>query len=176
MRQRVPQRADRTGRPRRFCAASAGHELSAMFDIAHGASLSAVWGQWARYVYQNRIERFVRFAKNVWNITEGSDERSPWRAFRPQWITSNPLACRPASAKPPRSACRAEGGAARPDRPLHLPWRAYHRYVPGAGRRRHLQHLSGGQRLKPVWRRPRCGKAAAGFLSLFMNCLVSVCP
>ena len=45
-----------------------------MFDIAHGASLSAVWGQWARYVYQNRIERFVRFAKNVWNITEGSDE------------------------------------------------------------------------------------------------------
>ena len=57
-----------------FAPHQLGHELSAMFDIAHGASLSAVWGQWARYVYQNRIERFVRFAKNVWNITEGSDE------------------------------------------------------------------------------------------------------
>lgn len=57
-----------------FAPHQLGHGLSAMFDIAHGASLSAVWGQWARYVYQNRIERFVRFAKNVWNITEGSDE------------------------------------------------------------------------------------------------------
>ena len=57
-----------------FAPHQLGHELSARFDSAHGATLSAVWGQWARYVYQNRIERFVRFAKNVWNITEGSDE------------------------------------------------------------------------------------------------------
>lgn len=41
------------------------HELGGMFDVAHGAGLSAVWGSWARYVYKNRPDRFAQFAKNV---------------------------------------------------------------------------------------------------------------
>lgn len=45
-----------------------GHELSAMFDVAHGASLTAVWGAWARYVYKEEPERFARFAKTVFDI------------------------------------------------------------------------------------------------------------
>lgn len=49
-----------------------GHELSAKFDVAHGASLSAVWGSWAKYCYLAKPERFVRFAKKVWGI-EGSN-------------------------------------------------------------------------------------------------------
>ena len=47
-----------------------GHELSARFDIAHGASLSAVWGAWAKYVRPQKPERFAQFAKNVWGIEE----------------------------------------------------------------------------------------------------------
>lgn len=45
-----------------------GHELSAMFDVAHGASLTAVWGAWARYVYKEEPERFARFANKVFDI------------------------------------------------------------------------------------------------------------
>lgn len=45
------------------------HELSAMFDVAHGAGLAAVWGSWARYVYRENISRFVRFAVNVMGVT-----------------------------------------------------------------------------------------------------------
>lgn len=45
------------------------HELSAMFDVAHGAGLAALWGSWARYVYQENISRFVRFAVNVMGVT-----------------------------------------------------------------------------------------------------------
>lgn len=41
------------------------HELGAMYDVTHGAGLTAVWGSWARYVYQNCLNRFVRFATNV---------------------------------------------------------------------------------------------------------------
>ncbi len=26
------------------------HELGGMFDVTHGAGLSAIWGSWARYV------------------------------------------------------------------------------------------------------------------------------
>lgn len=44
------------------------HELSGMFDVAHGAGLAAVWGSWARYVYQENAERFAQLAVNVFNI------------------------------------------------------------------------------------------------------------
>jgi alcohol dehydrogenase YqhD (iron-dependent ADH family) len=51
-----------------------GHELSGKFDVAHGASLSAVWGSWAKYCYAVKPERFARFANKVWSIDKGSTE------------------------------------------------------------------------------------------------------
>ena len=44
------------------------HELSALFDVAHGAGLAALWGSWARYVFKENISRFVRFAVNVMGL------------------------------------------------------------------------------------------------------------
>ena len=44
------------------------HELSAMFDVTHGAGLAAVWPSWARYVMKEDIKRFVQFAVNVWDV------------------------------------------------------------------------------------------------------------
>jgi len=44
------------------------HELSGMFDVAHGAGLAAVWGSWARYVYKHDIPRFAKFAVNVMGV------------------------------------------------------------------------------------------------------------
>ena len=44
------------------------HELSALFDVAHGAGLAALWGSWARYVFKDNISRFVRFAVNVMGL------------------------------------------------------------------------------------------------------------
>ena len=44
------------------------HELSALFDVAHGAGLAALWGSWARYTYRENVSRFVRFAVNVMGI------------------------------------------------------------------------------------------------------------
>ena len=57
-----------------FAPHQLGHELSGMFNIAHGASLATVWGHWARYVFRTKVSRFARYAQNVWNITQGSDE------------------------------------------------------------------------------------------------------
>lgn len=45
------------------------HELSGMFDVTHGAGLSALWPSWARYVYKENVSRFVRFAVNVMGVT-----------------------------------------------------------------------------------------------------------
>ena len=44
------------------------HELSAMFDVTHGAGLAALWPSWARYVYKENVSRFVRFAVNVMGV------------------------------------------------------------------------------------------------------------
>ena len=44
------------------------HELSALYDVAHGAGLAAMWGSWARYVMGENISRFVRFAVNVMGV------------------------------------------------------------------------------------------------------------
>ncbi|NLH46740.1 MAG: iron-containing alcohol dehydrogenase [Acholeplasmataceae bacterium] len=50
------------------------HELGGMFDIAHGAGLAAVWGSWARYVYQENPARFAQFAVNVLNVPNHFDD------------------------------------------------------------------------------------------------------
>ncbi|MBQ9656983.1 MAG: iron-containing alcohol dehydrogenase [Prevotella sp.] len=44
------------------------HELSAMFDVTHGAGLAAVWPSWARYTMHRNLRRFVRFAVNVMDV------------------------------------------------------------------------------------------------------------
>lgn len=51
------------------------HELGALFDVAHGAGLAAVWGSWARYVYRDCLPRFKKFATNVMGVEDiGTDE------------------------------------------------------------------------------------------------------
>ena len=56
------------GRGKDFCVHKFGHALSAKFDVAHGASLTTIWGHWANYVYENDLERFKHYAKTVWGI------------------------------------------------------------------------------------------------------------
>ncbi len=51
------------------------HELGGLYDVAHGAGLAAVWGTWARYVYENAPERFRKLSVRVLGIEDqGSDE------------------------------------------------------------------------------------------------------
>ena len=58
------------------------HEMGGMFDVAHGAGLAAIWGSWARYVYQNCLPRFVRFARNVMGVEANlSDEETALRGI-----------------------------------------------------------------------------------------------
>ena len=51
-----------------------GHELSAKYDVAHGASLSAVWESWAKYVCPEEPERFAKYARDVWGVEETDTE------------------------------------------------------------------------------------------------------
>lgn len=44
------------------------HELSAIYDVAHGAGLSVVTPAWMKYVYKENIDMFVQFAVNVMGV------------------------------------------------------------------------------------------------------------
>ncbi len=64
------------GRPKDFACHKLGHEIGGMFDEAHGATLSAVWGSWARYVYRLDVDRFAHYGERVWNIKNENKEEA----------------------------------------------------------------------------------------------------
>lgn len=45
------------------------HEISAIYDIPHGAGLAIVFPNWMKYVYSERPERFAQYAVRVWGIS-----------------------------------------------------------------------------------------------------------
>lgn len=64
-----------------FAPHQLGHELSARFDVSHGASLSAVWGSWAAFCLPQNFARFARFGREVWGIRETDDRATAQAAI-----------------------------------------------------------------------------------------------
>ena len=46
------------------------HQLGAYTDCAHGMGLAAISIPYYRHIYSYGLDKFVRFAKNVWNVSE----------------------------------------------------------------------------------------------------------
>ena len=44
------------------------HEISAIYDIAHGAGLAVVFPAWIEYNLKRDLPRFARFAEEVWGV------------------------------------------------------------------------------------------------------------
>ncbi|HAK46264.1 MAG TPA: NADH-dependent alcohol dehydrogenase [Spirochaeta sp.] len=53
------------------------HELSGMFDIAHGAGLAIIIPAWMKYVYKHDVELFAQFAERVFFVER--DYVNPWK-------------------------------------------------------------------------------------------------
>lgn len=50
------------------------HELSAFYDLTHGAGLAIVTPQWMRHVLnEETVDRFVQYGKEVWGLEEQAD-------------------------------------------------------------------------------------------------------
>ena len=56
------------GREQDWASHGIEHELSALYDVAHGAGLATVLPAWMLYVYKHDLARFVRFATEVFGI------------------------------------------------------------------------------------------------------------
>lgn len=50
------------------------HELSGIFDVAHGAGLAAIWSTWAKYVLSENPKRFARLAINVAGVENNASD------------------------------------------------------------------------------------------------------
>ena len=61
------------GRTMEFSVHQLGHELGGRFNVAHGASLTTMWGSWARYCLGVNPARFARYARKVWGVNECDD-------------------------------------------------------------------------------------------------------
>lgn len=56
------------GREQDWACHDMEHELSAIYDIAHGAGLAILTPAWMQYVYKTNINMFVQFAVNVMGV------------------------------------------------------------------------------------------------------------
>lgn len=52
------------------------HELSALYDVAHGAGLAVMFPAWMKYVYQENLDLFVQFATRVWGVKDTGDKKA----------------------------------------------------------------------------------------------------
>jgi alcohol dehydrogenase len=57
-----------TGRLADWGSHNIEHEISGIYDVAHGAGLAVVFPAWMKYVYQEDIHRFIQFAVRVWDV------------------------------------------------------------------------------------------------------------
>ncbi len=63
------------GRDQDWASHDMEHELSAVYDCAHGAGLAVVFPAWMTYVYRHDINRFADLAVRVWGCD--MDNRNP---------------------------------------------------------------------------------------------------
>lgn len=54
------------GRDQDWSSHNMEHELSGLYDVAHGAGLAVMFPAWMKYVMHHDIQRFAQFAVRVW--------------------------------------------------------------------------------------------------------------
>ena len=57
-----------TGRVGDWASHDIEHEISGIYDIAHGAGLAVVFPAWMKYVWKQDVNRFVQWSIRVWNV------------------------------------------------------------------------------------------------------------
>ncbi len=62
-----------TGRVEDWSSHFIEHELSAVYDVAHGAGLAVVVPAWMRYVAERNVGRVAQFARRVMDVTAADD-------------------------------------------------------------------------------------------------------
>ncbi|AOY75284.1 iron-containing alcohol dehydrogenase [Clostridium formicaceticum] len=62
-----------TGRVGDWASHKIEHEVSGIYDVAHGAGLAVILPAWMKYVYKHDINQFAQFAVRVWGVAEDEE-------------------------------------------------------------------------------------------------------
>lgn len=73
------------GREQDWASHAIEHELSAKFDISHGAGLAVVFPAWMKYVYKHDVQRFAQFAVRVFDVD--------YDYLEPEWTARQGIKC-----------------------------------------------------------------------------------
>lgn len=57
-----------TGRIGDWASHDIEHEISGIYDVAHGAGLAVVFPAWMKFTHHHDLNRFVQWAVRVWNV------------------------------------------------------------------------------------------------------------
>jgi alcohol dehydrogenase len=57
-----------TGRTGDWASHDIEHEISGIYDVAHGAGLAVVFPAWMKFTVKHDLNRFVQWAVRVWNV------------------------------------------------------------------------------------------------------------
>lgn len=57
-----------TGRTGDWASHDIEHELSGIYDVAHGAGLAVIFPAWMKFVLKHDVARFAQWAVRVWNV------------------------------------------------------------------------------------------------------------
>jgi alcohol dehydrogenase YqhD (iron-dependent ADH family) len=57
-----------TGRMGDWASHDIEHEISGIYDVAHGAGLAVVFPAWMKYTLHHDVNRFAQWAARVWNV------------------------------------------------------------------------------------------------------------
>lgn len=52
-----------------------GHVISARYNVTHGATLAIIMPSWMKYIYRQRLDRYVQFAERIFGIRAAGRNR-----------------------------------------------------------------------------------------------------
>ena len=62
-----------TGREEDWASHFMEHEISALYDVTHGAGLAVIFPAWLTYVANHNISKVAQFAERVWDVPSSTD-------------------------------------------------------------------------------------------------------
>lgn len=63
-----------SGKKGDFASHKIAHAVGVIYDLTHGIILAILFPNWMKYVMKENIDKFVEYAKNVWNIPDIGDK------------------------------------------------------------------------------------------------------
>ncbi len=59
-----------------WCSHFMEHEVSAVYNVSHGAGLAVIFPAWMTYMAEHNARKIAQFATRVWNVAPQADERA----------------------------------------------------------------------------------------------------